>query len=118
MRIGVYVTDNKENKIFSKTVRLPDDLLSELRKEVAPYFQRGEKPPKFGDLLWDAWRQARHGERIYTTEDLELLEKLAAMLQDPDVPEDEFETVRKALNRYTAKRNARSATKNRCRITE
>lgn len=38
-------------------VRLPDELHAALRKETAPYHERGEKAPAFGDLLLHAWRQ-------------------------------------------------------------
>jgi hypothetical protein len=37
-------------------LRLPSELLVELRKEQAPYLQRGKEAPSFGSLLLGAWR--------------------------------------------------------------
>lgn len=48
------MSDNKENK--NSNARLPEELLIELRKEIAPYLNQGKKPPAFGDLLLEAWR--------------------------------------------------------------
>ena len=37
-------------------MRLPDEILTDLRKIAAAKELAGEKRPKFGDVLLDAWR--------------------------------------------------------------
>lgn len=46
-------------KKLSDNVRLPEELLADLRKIAGEHQIRGLKPPKFGDLLLEAWRTAR-----------------------------------------------------------
>lgn len=48
----------KKANINASNARLPGELLVELRKMCAPFYARGEDPPSFGALLWDAWQAA------------------------------------------------------------
>jgi hypothetical protein len=72
------MADDKENK--SSNVRLPGELLAELRKEQAPWLARGVEAPTFGELLYSAWKAAK---AMPSAEVLEIVE----ILEGPDTTE-------------------------------
>ena len=50
-----------------ESIKLPPELQQALRREIAPYLARGEKPPTRGDLLtlaWNAYRSSGGSEVV------------------------------------------------------
>src|SRR5207253_2634261 len=78
--------EGKENK-SSAMVRLPSDLISDLRKEQAPYLARGEEAPSFGALLSKAWKNHKALAGLPAEQIADLL-IIAEALRAPDSTEN------------------------------